>query len=583
MKHNNNYRSPWNLTSNTSNTSPYILSNNVSRAVNTTSVNNGYTTGNVNRSCCSSYTSNGNSGIIPIVPGPPGCQGVPGPPGPPGIEGNCGPPGPPGNMGEIGPQGIMGQPGPSVQGPPGPCGPPGQTGQIGSIGQPGPPGVAGPPGNDGIQGPEGKRGPPGVQGPMADPVSIGFDIEVANNKYDLPTSGPVTINSDKTLRFFSNGGIEMKISSTNTNDGHISIDPNNIIIGEGIPLDSPKDKNRGALYLDNNTNNTYLWNPNNGPGGNWITITNKELLFTSKSFCGVTGSIIHPKNTNSWLAIGPTGTGFISLQTPDNTVIGGSCRGNNAVDFQMKRSTIYQVAGGNYSSIIGGYNNEIRGNNSSIIAGHNNKNTGVNSLILGSYNNILDGNNSLIIGHDNNSSGNNCFVSGCYGTDGGFNDCFVWNGCTGMTGSSLIPNSDNQVLFNPSNGFGIGRAPTDYAFEVEGDAGKTLGGANWSTVSDQRLKDNILDIKNGLNEIRKLRPIEFNYNEEYVKKHPEVKDIKQYSYLAQEYEKIFPDYVHKNKDGYLSINIHPVNIYLVKAIQELDDKINKIEKLLSQN
>ena len=93
--------------------------------------------------------------------------------------------------------------------------------------------------------------------------------------------------------------------------------------------------------------------------------------------------------------------------------------------------------------------------------------------------------------------------------------------------------------------------------------------AAWSITSDERIKENINTLNNGLSVITALRPVEFDYK--ISKKH----DI---GFIAQEYQKVLPEQINENEptsetkefidDGKLlgiSSNLMP---YLVKAIQE---------------
>ena len=99
--------------------------------------------------------------------------------------------------------------------------------------------------------------------------------------------------------------------------------------------------------------------------------------------------------------------------------------------------------------------------------------------------------------------------------------------------------------------------------------------ASWSITSDERIKENINTLNNGLSIITALRPVEFDYK--ISKKH----DI---GFIAQEYQKILPEQINENEptnetkefidDGKLlsiSSNLVP---YLVSAIQELNAKVD---------
>ena len=98
---------------------------------------------------------------------------------------------------------------------------------------------------------------------------------------------------------------------------------------------------------------------------------------------------------------------------------------------------------------------------------------------------------------------------------------------------------------------------------------------SWSITSDERIKENINTLNNGLSIITALRPVEFDYK--ISKKH----DI---GFIAQEYQKILPEQINENEptnetkefidDGKLlgiSSNLVP---YLVSAIQELNAKVD---------
>jgi len=57
----------------------------------------------------------------------------------------------------------------------------------------------------------------------------------------------------------------------------------------------------------------------------------------------------------------PKGSGAFLAQFPDNTAAGGNARGQNAVDLQTLRSAAAQVAGGDFSAILGGRDNALSG------------------------------------------------------------------------------------------------------------------------------------------------------------------------------------------------------------------------------
>ncbi|VKH46509.1 PblB [Streptococcus pneumoniae] len=95
--------------------------------------------------------------------------------------------------------------------------------------------------------------------------------------------------------------------------------------------------------------------------------------------------------------------------------------------------------------------------------------------------------------------------------------------------------------------------------------------------SDRRLKENITDTAvKALDKINRLRMVAFDFIEN--KKHEEI------GLIAQEAETIVPKIVSRdpeNPDGYLHIDYTALVPYLIKAIQELNQKIEKMEKTIA--
>ena len=138
-----------------------------------------------------------------------------------------------------------------------------------------------------------------------------------------------------------------------------------------------------------------------------------------------------------------------------------------------------------------------------------------------------------------------------------------------------------------SNGIELGEK------DVFGDGWNPKGGRNavvwWNQVgsgsvkywmdqkSDRRLKENITDTAvKALNKINRLRMVAFDFIES--KKHEEI------GLIAQEVETIVPRVVSRdpeNPDGYLHIDYTALVPYLIKAIQELNQKIEKMEKTIA--
>ena len=99
--------------------------------------------------------------------------------------------------------------------------------------------------------------------------------------------------------------------------------------------------------------------------------------------------------------------------------------------------------------------------------------------------------------------------------------------------------------------------------------------AAFGTWSDRRLKENVVDLPPQLENICALRPVEFDYIESEGGGH-------QISFIAQEFEEVYPDAVGERPDGMKTIaGWSKTEARLVKAIQEQQAKIEDLESRLS--
>ena len=192
---------------------------------------------------------------------------------------------------------------------------------------------------------------------------------------------------------------------------------------------------------------------------------------------------------------------------------------------------------------------------------------------------------------------NGANIDGCtaVGYQAGLNCANSGNTFLGSYAGSNLANGQNNLYIGNYTRAGSTTASQELviaaAYNTAGKGTNTgyinAGGGNiyqgnnstlWSITSDQRIKENIVNLENGLSTIMALRPVEFDYIE--TKKH----DI---SFIAQEYQKVLPDQVteHTASDAEKAIagtdillgltpNLVP---YLVKAIQELKAEIDQLK------
>ena len=168
-------------------------------------------------------------------------------------------------------------------------------------------------------------------------------------------------------------------------------------------------------------------------------------------------------------------------------------------------------------------------------------------------------------------------------------------------GSSLA----KRMTIDQDGYVGIAMTPGgSHKLDVTGSAGLSTGTA-WTNTSDERIKTNVETIENGLDKINQLRPVSFNYSEDYLEQHPEINASKKYnSFIAQEYADVFPDAVSIGGDlekvivegveaadgieaveeekeilveDVLQFTPHDLNMYLVAAVKELSAKVEALE------
>lgn len=166
-------------------------------------------------------------------------------------------------------------------------------------------------------------------------------------------------------------------------------------------------------------------------------------------------------------------------------------------------------------------------------------------------------------------------------------------GCTVTTATNLRVESpafgSTKYTAYLDNTVCIGGLSTTYALYVSTDsAGKPGVGGLWTVVSDERVKKNIVDCDDALGKLSQLRVREFEYDDAVCDHINVCKGSKHYGFLAQEYEEVFPEDVKcgNEKFGELeikdckAINTGQTSALVIRAIQQLSDKVNLLEAQL---
>lgn len=152
-------------------------------------------------------------------------------------------------------------------------------------------------------------------------------------------------------------------------------------------------------------------------------------------------------------------------------------------------------------------------------------------------------------------------------------------------------NGDWATYFTMSPDAGRGWIFTSNA---AGTGGNVASISNWGNLtcsgevtaysaSDIRFKTNIKPIASAIDVINKLNPVSYNWNSVAKELNPLKTDSTEYGLIAQELEKVMPELVHTIYDKYKSIDYVKLVPILIKAVQEQQIKIEKLEKLVKQN
>ena len=179
--------------------------------------------------------------------------------------------------------------------------------------------------------------------------------------------------------------------------------------------------------------------------------------------------------------------------------------------------------------------------------------------------------------------------------DGSANVLNLNVGCTGQTTIATFTRNGAR--------WGLKTAAPTADLSVNGTANKT-GGGTWAVFSDARLKKDIVDFKEGLDLITKVRPVSFSYNDKMKEVWGENESIDGRVYqgvIAQELQEIAPDMVcevtinasensedadftgdSREAERYLEVDPNKFTYALINAVQEQQEMIEDQRKEMSE-
>lgn len=141
---------------------------------------------------------------------------------------------------------------------------------------------------------------------------------------------------------------------------------------------------------------------------------------------------------------------------------------------------------------------------------------------------------------------------------------------------NIVMNGTNNAvpaMFVVGNGTASERSN---AFYVLSDGNATLSG-QLNNLSDSRLKTNAAQINSALGKVEKLRGVTFNWD---LSKKPSADRKLQYGFIAQEVEKVFPELVTTDSEGFKSMNYIGIIPVLTEAVKELKKENDELKSTL---
>jgi hypothetical protein len=174
------------------------------------------------------------------------------------------------------------------------------------------------------------------------------------------------------------------------------------------------------------------------------------------------------------------------------------------------------------------------------------------------------------------------------------NDVYSWlhcyDGCNYLTGDltvsgsghTIFRSSDGNTIFDRmiikgSDGLvGINTMQPTAVLSVNGAADKP-GGGSWSAFSDARSKENVIKYDRGLNELKMLNPVFYNYRSEFGWGNKTYVGL-----VAQEVEMVIPDMIEeieiKDIHDFKRIDPSELTYLLINAVKEQQKQIDELKR-----
>lgn len=242
-------------------------------------------------------------------------------------------------------------------------------------------------------------------------------------------------------------------------------------------------------------------------------------------------------STSSWQA-GTAGSGTVTSVSGTGTVSGLTLTGTVTTSGSLTLGGTLSLTSGNVTTALG----YTPANDADVVKTSGTQNVGGDKTFTSDVRINSGGTSSLFFGSSNNG--------------------VQWNGTAVFTGWS---SGGTFIAFN--SGF----------LESSTSDTRKPGGGSWTSSSDARLKENVVNYTQGLSAITALRPVRYNYND--VTKLGVDTNHKTFTGLiAQEVQQTpLADMVAVGADNYLNLDPSELTFTLINAVKELSAQVDTLK------
>jgi hypothetical protein len=235
------------------------------------------------------------------------------------------------------------------------------------------------------------------------------------------------------------------------------------------------------------------------------------------------------------------------------------------------------------SIVAGGGHSAATRNWSTVVGGRYNIASGLYALVAGGGGSTASGHRATIVGgYRNTAAASYSFAAGRR-AKANHTGSFVWGDSANVDKASAAADQFNiyaeggarifavgqatpSMVVDSAGKVGIGTATPGFTLEVNGTAHRADDSPSWTVVSDARLKKNVEDIEGALETLLALRGVTFEYRE------PAKPGLRR-GFLAQEVEKVLPEWVADGPDGYKRITVSGFEALAVEALRDQQREI----------